>query len=168
MPQSVTAETAPIIPSQILPGNSLTKLIIVFTNCGVISAAVFRISLKKLLIFVIAFCSHSQTLAGNSFMMFITCVKKLCEPCAPSFSLWSPQLINFPTHSVKMFHKSSGSRAKPWIIAVTICGNAFTSSTTIIGIASTKAMKSSMAAPIKSGIDSISASIIVVMIVGRF
>ena len=67
-----------------------------------------------------------------------------------------------------MFHKSSGSRAKPWIIAVTICGNALINSTVIIGIASTKAMKSSMAAAIKSGIDSISASIIVVMIVGRF
>ena len=94
-------------------------------------------------------------------------LKKLCEPCAPSVSLWSPQFMNFPIHSVEMFHKSSVRRASPWIIAATICGNAFTSSTTITGIAWTNAMKSSMAAPIKSGIDSIRALIIVVMIVGR-
>ena len=166
-PQLATLETAPIMPFHIRPGNSPTKLITVLTNSDALEPAVFMMFPKNSPTRLIAFCNHSQTLAGSSFMTFITCAKKFCEPCAPSVSLWSPQFINFPTHSVKMFHKSSGSRASPWIIAVTICGNAFTSSTTIIGIASTNAMKSSMAAPIKSGIDSISALIIVVMIVGR-
>ena len=77
LPQLATLEIAPTIPFQILPGNSPTKLITVFTNSDALEPAVFMMFPKNSPTRAIAFCSHSQTLAGSSFMTFITWVKKL-------------------------------------------------------------------------------------------